>query len=133
MNPNPQTLTNQYDVNCNRVDCQALYIDGVLVDPVYMDEGPTVTCGTTLTAPEGYPAAVSNSGTSHDMVLNFSIPIGQPGIPGDSASCSVGTTNTLVAGSNATCTNSGDATNCILNFGTWVLAVNTIVTNVDCQ
>jgi len=65
----------------------------------------TVTVGTTTS---GTPAAVTNSGTSTNAVLNFTIP---------PATVTVGTTMTGGVGTPALVTNSGpDASNAVFNF-----------------
>jgi len=47
------------------------------------DPGPTtITVGTTTTGAEGSSASVVNSGTSQDLILDFSIPRGNTGSPG---------------------------------------------------
>lgn len=77
----------------------------------------TVSIGTTTTGNAGTQAQVSNSGTSSNVILNFTIPKGQDGTNGTDATIQIGTTTTLPAGSQATVSNSGTPSNAILNFG----------------
>ena len=83
---------------------------------------PTVTVGTTFTGAPGTSAAVTNSGTPQNAVLNFVIPQGETGaagatgLPGAPATVTVGTTTTGAPGTNAAVTNSGTANNAVLNF-----------------
>ena len=92
----------------------------------------TVTIGTTTTGSAGGNASVTNSGTSSNAVLNFSIPkgvsgaagvqgsrglTGETGAAGDNATISIGTITTLAENSNATVVNAGSDTNAVLNFG----------------
>lgn len=88
----------------------------------------TVSVGTTTTGEAGTDASVTNSGTSSDAVLNFTIPRGADGAPGAdgrdgtdgqdgaSATVSVGTTTTGAAGTDASVTNSGTPSDAVLNF-----------------
>ncbi len=91
----------------------------------------TVTIGTTVTGSAGGNASVSNSGTSSDAVLNFTLPkgaagnsgatgaIGQTGptgSAGDNASITIGTITTGEPGSSATVANAGTDTAAVLNF-----------------
>ena len=92
----------------------------------------TITIGTVTTGSSGSSAAVTNSGTSSEAVLNFSLPKGSTGATGTQgatgtkgdtgstgpgATVGVGSVNTLAEGSTATVTNIGSATNAVLNFG----------------
>ena len=83
---------------------------------------PTVTVGTTFTGAPGTSAAVTNSGTPQNAVLNFVIPrgetgaVGATGLPGTPATVTVGTTTTGAPGTNAAVTNSGTPQNAVLNF-----------------
>ena len=83
---------------------------------------PTVTVGTTFTGAPGTSAAVTNSGTPQNAVLNFVIPrgetgaVGATGLPGTPATVTVGTTTTGAPGTSAAVTNSGTANNAVLNF-----------------
>ncbi|MBS4961347.1 MAG: hypothetical protein KHZ62_11135 [Clostridiales bacterium] len=79
-------------------------------------DNPSITIGTTTTGMAGSQAMVTNSGTSCNAVLNFTIPQGQPGTPGQAATITVGTTTTGEAGTNAIVTNTGTAQNAVLNF-----------------
>ena len=92
----------------------------------------TVTIGTTTTGSAGGNASVSNSGTSSDAVLNFTLPkgasgtagiqgsiglTGATGAAGDNATIAMGTITTLPEDSNATVVNAGTDTAAVLNFG----------------
>ena len=92
----------------------------------------TVTIGTTTTGSAGGNASVSNSGTSSEAVLNFSIPkgvsgaagvqgsqglTGATGAAGDNATIQIGSITTLPEDSNATVANAGTDTAAVLNFG----------------
>ena len=92
----------------------------------------TVTIGTTTTGSAGGNASVSNSGTSSEAVLNFSIPkgvsgaagvqgsqglTGSTGAAGDNATIQIGSITTLPEDSNATVANAGTDTAAVLNFG----------------
>ena len=92
----------------------------------------TVTIGTTTTGSAGGNASVSNSGTSSEAVLNFSIPkgvsgaagvqgsqglTGATGAAGDNATIAIGTITTLPEDSSATVVNAGTDTAAVLNFG----------------
>lgn len=97
----------------------------------------SVNVGNTSTCDCNTPASVTNSGTTTDPVLNFTIPQGPPGEKGDkgdtgeqgpkgdkgdtgdkgdAATISVGTVTTGAAGSNATVTNVGTSTAAKFNF-----------------
>ena len=92
----------------------------------------TVTIGSTTTGSTGGSASVTNSGTSSEAVLNFTIPTGNTGqqgatgntgptgstgAAGDNATIQIGTITTLVEDSNATVANVGTDTAAVLNFG----------------
>ena len=92
----------------------------------------TITIGTVTTGSAGGSAAVTNSGTSSEAVLNFNIPKGvsgtvgiqgatgakgDTGSAGDNATISIGTITTLAENSNATVVNVGTDTAAVLNFG----------------
>ena len=92
----------------------------------------TVTIGTTTTGSAGGNASVSNSGTSSEAVLNFTLPKGNTGAQGGtgntgptgatgstgaSATIAIGTITTLPEDSNATVFNAGTDTAAVLNFG----------------
>jgi hypothetical protein len=92
----------------------------------------TVTIGSTTTGSTGGSASVTNSGTSSEAVLNFTIPkgntgqqggtgntgpTGSTGAAGDNATIQIGTITTLVEDSNATVANVGTDTAAVLNFG----------------
>jgi hypothetical protein len=92
----------------------------------------TITVGTTTTGSPGTPASVTNSGTSTDLILDFTIPAGSTGATGSSGSGSgatgatgasgtaatvdVGTTTTGAPGSSASVTNSGSTSAAVFNF-----------------
>jgi len=92
----------------------------------------TVAIGTTTTGSVGGVASVTNSGTSSEAVLNFTIPkgstgqqgttgsigaTGPTGSTGASATIAIGTITTLVEDSSATVFNAGSDTAAVLNFG----------------
>ena len=92
----------------------------------------TVTIGTTTTGSTGGSASVSNSGTSSEAVLNFTIPtgntgqqgtvgntgpIGETGATGDNATIAIGSISTLAENASATVHNAGTDTAAVLNFG----------------
>jgi hypothetical protein len=92
----------------------------------------TVAIGTTTTGSTGGSASVSNSGTSSEAVLNFTIPTGNTGqqgtvgntgptgstgSAGDNATIAIGTITTLAENSSATVHNAGSDTAAVLNFG----------------
>ena len=89
----------------------------------------TIAIGSTLTGAPGTNAIVTNTGTTNNAVLNFTIPRGEPGINGQNATIEIGTTNTLPSGSQATVTNSGTPTNAILNFG--IPGSNDAINSID--
>ena len=91
----------------------------------------TVTIGTTSTGSAGGNASVSNSGTSSEAVLNFTLPkgasgtagiqgsiglTGPTGSAGDNATITIGTITTGAPGSSATVANAGTDTAAQLNF-----------------
>ena len=92
----------------------------------------TVTIGTTTTGSAGGSASVTNSGTSSEAVLNFTLPkgasgaagvqgsqglTGATGAAGDNATIAIGTITTLPEDSSATVFNAGTDTAAVLNFG----------------
>ena len=92
----------------------------------------TVAIGTTTTGSVGGIASVTNSGTSSEAVLNFTLPkgstgqqggigntgpTGATGSTGASATIAIGTITTLVEDASATVHNAGTNTAAILNFG----------------
>ena len=92
----------------------------------------TVTIGTTTTGSAGGNASVTNSGTSSEAVLNFTLPkgasgatgaqgarglTGATGATGDNATIAIGTITTLAENANATVANAGTDTAAVLNFG----------------
>lgn len=76
----------------------------------------SVSVGTTTTGAAGSSASVSNSGTSLDAVLNFTIPRGDTGATGAAATIAAGTTTTTAPGTNATVTNSGTSGAAVFDF-----------------
>jgi len=91
----------------------------------------TVTIGTTTTGSAGGNASVSNSGTSSDAVLSFTLPkgasgtagvqgsiglTGATGAVGDNATITIGTVTTGQPGSAVTVANAGTDTAATLNF-----------------
>ena len=76
----------------------------------------SVNVGTTTTGAAGSSASVSNSGTSLDAVLNFTIPRGDTGATGPAATIAAGTTTTTAPGTNATVTNSGTSGAAVFDF-----------------
>lgn len=77
----------------------------------------SVSVGATTTIPAGSNASVTNTGTTQNAVLAFSIPKGADGSNGTPASVQVGTVTTLPAGSNASVTNTGTTQNAVFAFG----------------
>ena len=92
----------------------------------------TITVGTVTTGSAGGSASVTNSGTSSEAVLNFTLPkgasgatgtqgtqgqTGATGATGPGATVGVGSVSTLAEGATATVTNIGSATEAVLNFG----------------
>ena len=92
----------------------------------------TITIGTTTTGSAGGNATVTNSGTSSEAVLNFSIPkgttgatgtqgakgdTGDTGATGAGATVAIGSVSTLAEGQAATVTNIGNDTAAVFNFG----------------
>ena len=86
----------------------------------YDGKTPTVRIGSTTTGATGSEAQVTNSGTSTDLVLNFTIPRGTQGTqgaPGVSPTISIGKVETLETGAAATATMTGTTKNPVLNLG----------------
>ena len=77
---------------------------------------PTVTVGTTTTGLPGTNASVVNSGTTQDVVLNFTIPRGDKGDTGSAATITVGTVTTGLPTDPASVTNVGTSGAAIFNF-----------------
>jgi hypothetical protein len=77
----------------------------------------STSVGTTTTGAAGTSASVTNSGTSLDAVLNFTIPRGDTGATGTAATIAAGTTTTTAPGTNATVTNVGTSGAAIFDFG----------------
>ena len=79
------------------------------------DKGNTgaITVGNVITGNAGSSAIITNSGTSTDAVLNFTIPKGDKG---DTGAITVGTVTTGNAGSSVIITNSGTPSDAVLNF-----------------
>lgn len=80
----------------------------------------TTNVGTTTTGAAGTSASVTNSGTTLDAVLNFTIPRGDTGATGSAgaaATIAAGTTTTTAPGTNATVTNVGTSSAAVFNFG----------------
>ena len=91
------------------------------------DQGPKgdtgeIAIGSTTTGAPGSNASVTNSGTSTDAILNFTIPRGDKGDKGDTgatgqaATITVGSTTTGQPGTSASVTNSGTSSAAVLNF-----------------
>lgn len=84
--------------------------------------GATVSVGTVTTGAAGSNVVITNSGTTANAVLNFSIPRGDAGANGSNgangaaATVAIGTVTTGAAGSSASVTNVGTSTNAILNM-----------------
>lgn len=72
--------------------------------------------GTVTTTAPGTDATVTDTGTNGDIVLNFGIPRGDTGLPGNAATITIGSVTTGAAGTNAVVTNSGTSSAAILNF-----------------
>ena len=94
-------------------------------------QSATVSIGTVTTLVAGSPASVTNSGTSSNAILNFSIPRGadghdgvdghdghdgHDGVDGITPNISVGTVTTGAAGSQAKVTKRGSSTEVIFDF-----------------
>jgi len=77
----------------------------------------STSVGTTTTGAAGTSDSVTNSGTSLDAVLNFTIPRGDTGATGTAATIAAGTTTTTAPGTNATVTNVGTSGAAIFDFG----------------
>jgi len=77
---------------------------------------PSTEIGTVTTGAAGSSAAVTNSGTPIDVVLDFVIPRGDKGETGDAATIEVGTTTTTDPGTSASVTNVGTVNAAIFDF-----------------
>ena len=75
----------------------------------------TVTVGSVTTGVVGSDASISNSGTSQQAVLNFTIPTGADATNG-TLHRSLGTVTTGTPGTNASVSNSGDTSSAVLDF-----------------
>lgn len=73
----------------------------------------SISVGTTTSGAPGTFASVTNSGTSTNAVLNFTIPSGVQGQAGQAATIAVGAVTT---GTTPSVTNSGTSTNAIFDF-----------------
>ena len=108
---------------CRRNYCENNFIPGPPGPQGPAGTNATIAIGTTTTSNPGTNASVTNTGTTNNAVLNFTIPrgntgpIGPQGPTGEAATITIGTTTTLPYGSQATVTNSGTSSNAILNFG----------------
>lgn len=80
------------------------------------DSKCTVDVGDTATGQPGTEASVVNSGTTQNAIFSFTIPSGEKGEQGHSASVEVGATTTGEEGTLAQVTNSGTELNAIFNF-----------------
>lgn len=94
-------------------------VGGDWSDPLPLIIGPkgdsaTVTVGTVTSVSADEGAAVTNTGTDNDAVLNFSIP---QGAKGNAGTVTIGTITTLEPDAVATVTNSGTETDAVLNLG----------------
>lgn len=82
--------------------------------------GPaTIAVGNTTTGNPGTQAIVANSGTSENVILNFTIPRGADGYvgaDGAAATVAVGSTTTGNPGTNANVTNSGSSSAAVFDF-----------------
>ena len=80
----------------------------------------TIEVGSTTTGAAGSNASVSNSGTSTNVVLDFTIPKGDKGDKGDTgpggATLAIGTTTTSAPGGDAAVTNVGTESAAVFNF-----------------
>lgn len=91
-------------------------------------QAATITVGSTTTGNAGTNASVTNSGTTSAAVLDFVIPRGADGAPGQdgsdgapgadgqAATVTVGSTTTGNPGTSASVTNSGTTSAAVLNF-----------------
>ena len=119
---NPECSASLFN-NCSTSNCcRPRHCCCNSITPIPGPQGPqgpagtaaTIAVGSTVTGAPGTLANVTNSGTSNNAVLNFTIPRGENG---QSSTITIGTTTTLPAGSQATVTNSGTPSNAVLNFG----------------
>lgn len=86
-------------------------------------QGPaTITVGSTTTGEPGTNAQVTNSGTSENVILNFTIPrgatgpTGPQGLQGETPILEIGTVTTGEPGTQAAASITGTAPNYILNL-----------------
>jgi hypothetical protein len=101
---------------------------GAQGDPGPAGAAATIAVGSTTTTAAGTSASVTSSGPSSALILDFSIPRGDtgvpgatgaqgdPGVPGTAATLDVGTTTTGAAGSAALVTQGGTSSARIFNF-----------------
>jgi len=109
--------TRQIMTDCGTNDLSVTLVPSLTVGPP--GQAATVTAGSTTTLPPGLPASVTNGGTSSAAILNFAIPKGDTGAPGQAglaATITVGNTTTLPPGSSASVTNTGTPSMVVLNF-----------------
>jgi len=85
-------------------------------------DGASVSVGSVTTGAPGSSVSITNTGTSEDAVLNFTIPRGNSGSNGangsngSAATIAVGSTTTGAAGSPASVTNVGTSSAATLDF-----------------
>ena len=104
---NVDTYTINYNDNTTSTFTVTNGIDGA---------NPTITVGTTTTGNPGTNASVVNTGTTQDVVLDFTIPRGDKGDTGTAATISVGTVTTGLPTDPASVTNVGTSGAAIFDF-----------------
>ena len=104
---NIDTYTINYNDNTTSTFTVTNGIDGI---------NPTVTVGTTTTGNPGTNASVVNTGTTQDVVLDFTIPRGDKGDTGAAATITVGTVTTGLPTDPASVTNVGTSGAAIFDF-----------------
>lgn len=109
--------TRQIMTDCGTNDLSVTLVPSLTIGPP--GQAATVTVGSTTTLLPGSPASVTNGGTSSAAILNFAIPKGDTGAPGQAgqaATITAGNTTTLPPGSSASVTNTGTSSMAVLNF-----------------
>lgn len=113
----PSLLPMQIELQNTDTTVQWRYVGQDWFDLIEIDNiNASVSVGTVTTLPPGSSATVENVGTAQDMVLNFGIPAGVQGIPGNAATISVGTVTTVGPAVPAAVTNVGTNVAAIFNF-----------------
>jgi hypothetical protein len=104
---NVDTYTINYNDSTTSTFIVTNGIDGV---------NPTVTVGSTTTGNPGTNASVINSGTTRDVILDFTIPRGDKGDTGAAATIAVGAVTTGLPTDPASVTNVGTSSAAIFDF-----------------